>query len=86
MYDIAKWNVPLETANQRLLLVILYNIQFKNIETGLYNKRNKSLGLQRLFGKSPTDVQVSNNNYTYYTNTFGWGLCPLIRIITKWKN
>ncbi|KAF9813849.1 hypothetical protein SFRURICE_008004, partial [Spodoptera frugiperda] len=41
---------------------ILYNIQFKNIETGLYNKRNKSLGLQRLFGKCPTDVQCHSHS------------------------
>lgn len=34
--------------------------EFKNVKSTLYNKRNKSLGVKRLFGKSPTDVQVSN--------------------------
>ncbi|XP_026730338.1 uncharacterized protein LOC113495674 [Trichoplusia ni] len=35
--------------------------EFKNVKTTLYNKRNKSLGVKRLFGKSPTDVQVPNS-------------------------
>ncbi|KAF9823253.1 hypothetical protein SFRURICE_000146 [Spodoptera frugiperda] len=48
---------------------------FKNsIKTGLYNKRNKSLGVQRLFGKCPTDFyyilyfDISSVTLTVNTN------------------
>ncbi|PZC87277.1 hypothetical protein B5X24_HaOG201513 [Helicoverpa armigera] len=50
--------------------------QFKNVKSGLYNKRNKSLGVNRLFAKSPIDVQVSRVDIALeYVNIETWNLC-----------
>lgn len=36
---------------------------FHEIKTGLYNKRNRFHGVERLFAKTPKDVQVGFFNY-----------------------
>lgn len=49
-----------ETLDRGLNLVSTDMPQFKNVKSGLYIRRNKSLGVNRLFAKSLMDVQVSN--------------------------
>lgn len=60
----------------RGLNLVCTDIKFKNVKSGLYNKRNKSLGVNRLFAKSPIDVQVSRViiSLEYYENIETWNL------------